>query len=55
MGIHLKVLGESYAMETNMTVFRGRSKIFTSLCFGQSSLSIGRVKSSLGEAGVHNK
>ena len=45
MGTNLRVLSESYPMNTNMTWFRGYSKIFASLCFGRlSSLSIGRVK-----------
>ena len=47
MGTHLRVLGENYLMNTNMTGFRGFSKIFASLFFGRkyTSLSIGRVKS----------
>ena len=43
MGTHLRVLSESYPMNTNMTWFRCFSKTFASLCFGWSSLSIGRV------------
>ena len=43
MGTPLRVLGESYPMSTNMTGFRWFLKIFASLCFGQNSLSIGRV------------
>ena len=41
MGTHLKVLRESYPMNTNMAGFRWFSKIFA---LGESSLSIGRVK-----------
>ena len=45
MGSHLKILCESYPLNTNMTGFRWFSKIFASLCFGRKcSLSIGRVK-----------
>ena len=43
MGTHLKVLSESYPMNTNMKGLDVFSKIFASLCLGQSSLSIGRV------------
>ena len=44
MGTHLKVLSESFPMNTNMTGFRWFSKIFEFLCLGQNySLSIGRV------------
>ena len=35
MGTHLKVLNESYPMNTNMTWFRWFSKIFVYLCFGR--------------------
>ena len=35
MGTHLKVLSESYPVNTNMTGFTCLSKIFASLCFGQ--------------------
>ena len=35
IGTHLRVLSESYLMNTNMTVFRWFSKIFASLCFGR--------------------
>ena len=35
LGTHLRVLGESYPINTNMTEFRWFPKIFTSLCFGQ--------------------
>ena len=34
-GIHLRVLNESYPMNTNMTGFRCFSKTFAFLCFGQ--------------------
>ena len=45
MGTHMRVLSESYPMNTNMTEFGWVSKIFAFLCFGQKlSLSIGRVK-----------
>ena len=45
MGTHLRVLSESYPMNTNMTGFGWLSKIFASLCFGWgTSLSIGRVE-----------
>ena len=44
MGTHLRVLIESYPMNTNLTGFRQGLKIFPSYCFGQMySLSIGRV------------
>ena len=33
MGTHLRVLSESYPMNTNMTGFRWFSKLFASLCF----------------------
>ena len=35
MGTYLRVLRQSYLMNTNMTGFRWFSKIFASLCFGQ--------------------
>ena len=35
MDTHLRVLSESYLMNTNMTGFGWLSKIFASLCFGQ--------------------
>ena len=35
MGTNLRVLSESYPMDTNMTVFRWFSELFASLCFGQ--------------------
>ena len=43
MGTNLKELSESYPMNTNMTRFGCFSKIFASLCLGESSLSTGRV------------
>ena len=36
MGTHLRVLSESYPMNTNMIGFRWFSKIFASLCFGRT-------------------
>ena len=45
MGTHLRVLSESYPINTNTTGFRWFSKIVAFLCCGYiSSLSIGRVK-----------
>ena len=45
MCTHLKVLNESFPMNTNMTGFGWFAKIFASLCaLYESSLSIGRVK-----------
>ena len=35
MGTHLRVLSDSYPMDTNMTGFRCFSKIFKSLYLGQ--------------------
>ena len=35
MCTHLRVLSESYPMNTNMTGFRWFSKLFASLCFGR--------------------
>ena len=44
MGTHLKVLGESFQMDTNMTGFGCFSKILRSCGLDESSsLSIGRV------------
>ena len=43
MGTHLRVLCKSYHINTNMTGFKWFSKEFVSMCFGKSSLSIGRV------------
>ena len=34
MVTHLRVFGESFPVNTNMTGFRWFSKIFVSLCFG---------------------
>ena len=39
MGTHLRVLSESYPMNTNMIGFRWFSKIFASLCFGRKVAS----------------
>ena len=45
MGTHLRVLNESYPMNTNMTGFRWFSQKSLSLCaLDENSLSIGRVK-----------
>ena len=44
MGTHLRLLSESYPMNTNMIGFGWSSKIFASLSFGKGSLSFGRVK-----------
>ena len=44
MNTHLRVLNESYLMNTNMTGFRRFSKIFASYALNESSLSIGSVK-----------
>ena len=45
MGTHLRVLSESYPMDTNMTGFKGFSKNFAKPVFlDKGSLSIGRVK-----------
>ena len=44
MGTHMKALSKGFPMNTNMTGFRHFSKIFASVCLGESSLSIGRVK-----------
>ena len=41
---HPKGLSESFLMDTNMIGFGCFSKIVAIVCFGQSSLSIGRVK-----------
>ena len=35
MGTHLRVIGGSYLMNTNMTGFRWFTKSFASLCFGR--------------------
>ena len=43
MGTHPRVPSESSPINTNMTGFRWFLKIYVFLCFGQSSLSIGRV------------
>ena len=44
MGTHLRVLLESFPMNTNVTGFRCFSKIFAPCGLDESSLSIGRVK-----------
>ena len=51
MGTHLRVIGESYLMNTNMTEFKGFSKTFASFAWDESSLSIGGVKPVLGSSG----
>ena len=48
MRTHLRVLSESYQMNTNMTGFKCFSKIFVSLCFGwkkplHSNLSFSKI------------
>ena len=43
MGTHLRVLSESYPMNTNMTGFRLFSKSLRFCALDDSSLSIGRV------------
>ena len=43
MGTHLRVLSESYPMNTNKAGFKSIFKMLTILCLG-SSLSIERVK-----------
>ena len=45
MGTHLRVLGESYPMKTNMTRLRWFQKCLCPCASDESSLSIGRVKS----------
>ena len=42
-GTHLRVLSESYPMNTNMTEFRWFSKVFASFALNDGSLSIGMV------------
>ena len=44
MGTHLRVLSESFPMNTNITWFRWFSKMLHPCALGESSLSIGRVK-----------
>ena len=39
MGTHLRVLGRSYPMNTNMVGFRWFSKIFASLCFNWTKVA----------------
>ena len=43
MGTHLRVLNESYPMNTNMTGFRRFSKNLCACAVEESSFSIGRV------------
>ena len=45
VGTHLRVLSESYPMNTNVTGFRWFSKILLPCALDESSLSIGRVTS----------
>ena len=44
MDTHLRVLRKRFLINTNMTVLEWFSNIFASLCFGQSSLSIGKAE-----------
>ena len=43
MGTHLRVLNESFPMNTNIIGFRWFSKIFVSLRLDESSIGIERV------------
>ena len=43
-GTHLRVLSESYLMNTNMTGFRWFKKSLHPYALDESSLSIGRIK-----------
>ena len=43
MGTHLRVLGKSYPMNTNMTGFRRFQRSLRPCTLDESSLSIGRV------------
>ena len=53
MGTHLRVLSESYPMNTNMTGLQWFSKIFASFCgLDESSLSIGSVKTMVVEVAM---
>ena len=45
MGTHLRVLGESFQMNTKMTGFQMFSRILHSCALDESSLRIGRVNS----------
>ena len=38
MGTHMRILSESFPMNTNMTGFRWFTRIFASLCFGWKSI-----------------
>ena len=44
MGTHMRVLGESFQMSTNMTGYDGFQKYLRSCVLDENSLSIGRVK-----------
>ena len=43
MGTHLRVLSESFLMNTNMTGFGWFSKVLRLFALGERSLGIGRV------------
>ena len=56
MGTHLRVLSESYPINTNMTKFRWFLKIFLSLgAFDESSLSTGIVKGAILYSNLYQK
>ena len=56
MGIHVRILSESYPMNTNTTRFRWFSKIFRRCALDESSLSIGlRVKIKVVGPCVHSR
>ena len=44
MGMHLRVLSESFLMNTDMTGYNGFQKTLRPCALDESSLSIGRVK-----------
>ena len=50
MGTHLRVLSESYPMNTNMTALGGFQKSSPLCALDESSLGIGRVNPSNAEA-----
>ena len=52
MSAHLRVLGESYTMNTNMTGFRWFQKSLRPCSLDESRLSIGRVNLSNAEANL---
>ena len=52
LGTHLRVFSDCYPMNTNMTGFRGFSKIFGPYALDESSLSIGRVDNTTGKSPV---